>query len=270
MLRWVSPEMNSDTSNLIVRLAENEDEINSAQRLRYRVFVEEMGADTSPENHALRRETDQFDPFFDHLILIDRKRAESDPENKVVGVYRLMQGEIAAANIGFYGASEYDLSKLLGLGRKVVELGRSCVDKDYRGGIGMHMMWDALGDYVVRNQIEIMFGVASFHGTDPNEIAHALSYLHHKYLAPEDIRVTAKSDSRAEMDILPMDEIDRSTALKQIPSLIKGYLRLGGFVGDGAYIDHEFNTIDVCLLMDTERMSQKRRAYFAQTREGQA
>jgi len=114
----------------------------------------------------------------------------------------------------------------------------------------------------LQHKIEILFGVASFHGTDVRKHEQALSFLHHRHLAPEDLRVTAQPNNRADMNIIPNDQIDKLAALRQMPPLIKAYLRLGGFVGDGAFIDHSFNTIDVCLLMDTERMSAKHKAMY--------
>lgn len=243
-----------DSSQFEVRLARGDADIRAAQRLRYEVFVEEMGANADEESRRVRLERDGFDPYFDHLLLIDN--ASND---QVVGAYRLMREDVASAGIGFYGAGEYDLSKLKG--RKALELGRSCVAKSYRGGLGMHLLWEGLGAYVSQHKIEILFGVASFHGADIAPLKQALSYLHHKYLAPEDLRVRSKN--YVPLEQLALGEIDAPTALRDIPSLIKAYLRLGGFVGDGAYIDHNFNTVDVCLLMDTTRMVQKYKDYYS-------
>lgn len=246
--------------NLILKLAENAGELRAAQRLRYRVFVEEMGAEVDAEGHEQRLESDRFDPYFDHLLLIDR--TIDDPMENVVGVYRLLRSEIAIGGCGFYSASEYDLTKIEQSGRRSVELGRSCVDRAYRGGAALPLLWQGLADYVLSRQIEILFGVASFHGRDPLAFRQALSYLHHNHLAPEDLRVTARPDHAQAMDLIPANAIDRPAALRQIPPLIKAYLRLGGCVGEGAYIDREFNTVDVCVLMDTARMSDKHRARY--------
>jgi len=246
-----------------VRLAETEDDVVAAQRLRYRVFVEEMGASATPAEKATRRETDEFDAHFEHLILIDNEADANDPLDRVAGVYRLMTKERAQAGCGFYGASEYDLTKLLNYPRNVVELGRSCVAKEHRGGAAMHLLWTGLGEFVNSRKIEIMFGVASFHGADPEPIADALSFLHHNHLAPEDLRVRALPEHYVAMDLTPADQIDRASASRMIPALIKAYLRLGGFVGDGAYVDTDFNTVDVCLLMDTSRMVQRYRAFYS-------
>lgn len=251
--------MISEEGRYQVRLAGTEEEVAAAQRLRYRVFVEEMGAQAAPEDAALRRERDRFDAHFEHLILIDRECDSADPLDRVVGAYRLMTGQRARDGIGFYGATEYDLTLLENYPRNVVELGRSCVAADHRGGLGMDLLWRGVGDFVTSRQIEIMFGVASFHGADPAPFADALSFLHHNHLAPPDLRVKALPAHFVAMDRVPVEQVDRKAALRAIPALIKAYLRLGGFVGEGAWVDHEFNTVDVCLLMDTARMVNRYR-----------
>lgn len=249
-----------NTSNFSLKIADSVEELHAAQRLRYRVFVEEMGATASEEDHRLRLERDAFDDQFDHLILVDETCV--DPLENVIGVYRLLRGDVAAKGRGFYSAPEYDLEKLIQSGRRVLELGRSCIDPAHRGGVALHMMWNGLADYVLQHDIEVMFGVASFHGTDASAISQALSFLHHNHLAPEDLRVKAWPENWIAMDALRLDQVQKLDALKQMPPLIKAYLRLGGFVGEGACLDREFNTIDVCLLMDTQRMSQKHKAMY--------
>jgi putative hemolysin len=246
--------MQINTENLELKIADSEAEVAAAQGLRYRVFVEEMGADTSAENHSKQRECDVFDPLFDHLILKDTTKSDV---NNVIGVYRLLRGEVAKKGNGFYSASEFDLSKLLMSDRRILELGRSCIDPEHRGGIALHMMWNGLAQYVHDHDIEVLFGSASFMGGDVQAIQHALSFLHYNHMAPDDLCVVAQTENRLDMNVLPSDQVDKLTALKQMPPLIKAYLRLGGFVGQGAFIDHEFNTIDVCLLMDTQRMAAK-------------
>ncbi len=236
------------------RLARDEADIRAAQRLRYDVFVNEMGADASEANHAERLERDRFDPYFDHLLLLHKTR--------VVGAYRLMRSDMAAKGIGFYSASEFDLSKLKN--HRALELGRSCVAKDFRGGVGMHMLWDGLGDYVTRHKLEILFGVASFPGVKLSPLKQALTFLHHKYLAPDDLRVRSKAFTS--LDQMAWETVNQRAALKQIPPLIRAYLRLGGFVGDGAYVDQSFNTVDVCLIMDTARMVQRYKDFYSKER----
>jgi putative hemolysin len=259
--------MKVDASRYRVKLAETEVERAGAQRLRYRVFVEEMGAKASPEERAARREWDDFDPFFDHLVLLSLDEGIADPLDRVVGVYRLMRSEVAAAGPGFYGASEYDLTPIAAAGRASVELGRSCVAREHRGGPGMHLLWNGLAAYVLERDIELLFGVASFHGTDPEPLAEALSYLHYEHLAPPDLRVRAHPGHYLEMNLMARDAIDPIRALRTIPPLIKAYLRLGGFVGEGAYVDEDFNTIDVCVVMDTGRMTERYLQFYQRGRE---
>ncbi|MDX1780501.1 MAG: GNAT family N-acyltransferase [Thalassovita sp.] len=244
-----------------VKLAESEAELQRAQRLRYRVFIEELGAAGAAADHENRLETDRFDPYFDHLILIDHSRA-ADEKDQVVGVYRLLRDDQARAIGQFYSEDEYDLSVLKNSGRKLLELGRSCLHPDYRGGAAMYHLWNALAAYVFEHEIEVLFGVASFHGTDLQALAQPQSMLYHNHLAPEDLRVRALPDHYADMNRVPKDQIDRRAAMLQVPALIKAYLRLGGFVGDGAFIDHDFNTTDVCLIMDTKRLNEKQKSIY--------
>jgi putative hemolysin len=250
--------VNAPAPQFEARLARNAEDLRAAQALRYEVFVEELGGDGGLTDHAARLERDRFDDHCDHLLLIDRRRG-----NKVVGAYRLMTFEAAAAGLGFYSAGEYDLGPLLASGRRLLELGRSCLHRDYRGGAAMVPLWSAIADYVARHRIEILFGVASFHGTDVGALAQPLSYLHHTHLAPADLRVRALPGHFQPMDLLPPGEIDRKAAVLAMPALIKAYLRLGGFVGEGAFVDHAFNTTDVCLILDTARMDPRQRARYA-------
>jgi putative hemolysin len=216
----------------------------------------------------LRLERDEFDAYFDHLILIDPRRNAADLDD-VVGVYRLLRGDRLAASGRFYSEGEYDLSVLKSSGRRLLELGRSCVHKDYRGSTAMFHLWNGLADYVADHRIEVLFGVASFHGTDAAALAQPLAYLHHYHLAPEPLRVRARPENFQAMDVLPVEQLDRKRAMTGTPALIKAYLRLGGFVGEGAWFDHAFNTTDVCLVMDTGRMSAKHRDFYSR-KQGKA
>ncbi|MFQ6552289.1 GNAT family N-acetyltransferase [Aestuariibius insulae] len=251
--------MAATTPHFETRFATTSEEVEAAQRLRYDVFVTELGGDGPLVDHDRRLERDIYDPSFRHLLLFDRARAEDD---QVVGVYRIMTPDGAQAAGQFYCDDEYDLAPLRTSGRKLLELGRSCVHPDYRGGSALYELWSALADFVLEAEIEILFGVASFHGTDPAALAQPLSFLHHRHLAPEALRVTAKPSGFQRMDLLPREAVDRKTALLQMPSLIKAYLRLGGRVGLGAYIDQDFNTTDICLIMDTEAMNARQRALY--------
>lgn len=261
--------MISDDSHLTVRLARNEADLLAAQRLRYAVFVEELGGDGAEVDHANRFERDGLDPHFDHLVLVDDRRDAHALEH-VVGVYRLLPGTRAAAMGRFYCDAEYDLGVLRVTGRRLLELGRSCVHPDYRGGTAMFHLWNGLADYVLEREIEILFGVASFHGTDIDQLRQPLAYLHHFHLAPPALRVRVQPQHFQPMDLLPVAALDRRAAMQATPSLIKAYLRLGGFVGEGAFIDHAFNTTDVCLVMDTTLMSERHRTWYTRRKPAEA
>ncbi|SLN18895.1 hypothetical protein PSA7680_00670 [Pseudoruegeria aquimaris] len=254
--------MYSQAQKFVVRLAENDADIEAAQRLRYEVFVEELGGDGALVDHEARLERDAFDPHYDHLLLIDPAAPQGVPGG-VVGVYRLLRSDKLDAVGRFYSEDEYDLEVLKSSGRRLLELGRSCLHPAYRGGTGMYHLWNGLAGYVRRHGIEVLFGVASFHGTDVQALAAPLSLLHHRHLAPEDLRVRARPGHFQRMDLLPEAGIDRKAAMLATPALIKAYLRLGGFVGEGAYVDHAFNTTDVCLVLDTARMNDRQRAIYA-------
>lgn len=258
--------MTAETTQFVVRLARGEADFLAAQRLRYEVFVAELGGDGPMVDHVNRLERDAFDPVYDHLVLVDTRRDEAALDH-VIGVYRLLPGDRAADFGRFYCDSEYDLAPLRRSGRKLLELGRSCVHAAYRGGPAMYLLWNGLADYVLAREIEVLFGVASFHGTDVEALKLPLSWLHHHHLAPEALRVRALPDHFQRMDLVPEVALDRRAAMVAMPALIKAYLRLGGFVGEGAWIDHDFNTTDVCLLMDTAAMSDRHKGYYTRKRE---
>lgn len=254
-----------DDTRLVVRLAQNARDLRAAQRLRYRVFVQELGATGALVDHAAQLEIDAFDAMFDHLLLIDPSRSADDLAD-VVGVYRLLRSDrlVAKGDVGgrFYSEDEFDLTPLRATGRKLMELGRSCVAADFRGGAAMLLLWNGLADYVLEHGVEIMFGPASFHGTDMTALAQPLSFLHHTHLAPPDLRVSARPGQRMTTALIPPDQVDRRAAMAAIPPLIKAYLRLGGSIGEGAWVDHAFNTTDVCVVMDTKTMSARHRDFY--------
>lgn len=253
--------MSAEESPYVVRLATTPQDLIAAQRLRYRVFVQELGGDGPLVDHAQGLERDAFDPVFDHLLLVDR-RIDPATGAHVIGAYRVLPGDRRATSGRFYSETEFDLSPLLASGRKLLELGRSCVDAEHRGGTAMFHLWNGLAEYVLERGIEMLFGAASFHGTDPGRLAQPLSYLYHHHLAPPAMRVRALPPHRQEMKLIPAESLDRRAAMAATPALIKAYLRLGGFVGDGAWIDRDFNTTDVCLVMDTGQMSARHREFY--------
>jgi putative hemolysin len=238
----------------IIRLASSAAELDAAQALRYRVFYEEMGAHPSAEMLAAKRDFDQYDAVCDHLIVVDQSRESG---SQVVGTYRVMRREHVRAVGGFYSASEYDVSRLASFPGTVMELGRSCVDAGYRDRATMQLLWRGIAEYLNAHDVDLMFGCASLHGTDPEKIAVQLSYLYHYHLAPEVLRAKALPERFVNMNILPKDSIDPRRALASLPPLLKGYLRVGGFIGDGAVVDHQFNTTDVCIIVKTDLIADR-------------
>ena len=251
-----------------VRLAVTDAEKNAGHRLRYDVFVAELGGDGPLVDHQARTEQDAFDPYMTQLILYDHARSVPEGELPIVGVYRLFRDDQAALAGRFYSEDEYDLTPLKASGKRLLELGRSCVAADYRGGAAMFHLWAGLAQYIQDNNIEVLFGVASFHGTDVDALAAPLSFLHHRHLAPPELRPRVLDAHFTPMDRMPADAVDRAAALKDIPALIKAYLRLGGYVGEGAFVDHPFNTTDVCLILETARISAASRAIYTRDRTG--
>jgi putative hemolysin len=241
--------------NLGVRIATTDAELDAVQALRYRVFYEEMGARPSEVARRSRRDADAYDAVADHLLVVDHAIGPG-PEG-VVATYRLIR-QPAAARLGrFYSADEYDISAVSAFPGQVLELGRSCVHQDYRGRSAMQLLWRGISAYVFLHRIDLMFGCASLPGTDPDAIAAELTYLYHNHLAPPALRPRALASRYVDMRRLDPGAFDPRRALAALPPLIKGYLRLGGFVGDGAVIDPQFNTTDVAVVVKTDLVTDK-------------
>lgn len=242
-------------NSLEVRLAETEAEVVAAQALRYRVFYEEMGARPTPRVRASRLDFDPYDEFYDHILVIDR--ASTEPGPRVVGTYRMMRRSVAEENAGFYSEGEFDVGPLLRYPGEVLELGRSCIDAAYRKRGAMQILWRGIAEYVFHHRIQVMFGCASLPGTRPEDMARPLSYLYHNHLARQELRPRALESRYVEMGFLPKDALDAQAARNELPPLIKGYLQLGGCVGDGAVVDSQFNTLDVCMVVETDQVTDK-------------
>ncbi len=238
---------------LEARLAHKPSEIRRAQRLRYRVFYKEGSAIPDARTMLARRDADAFDGICDHLLVVDHanmaERLGQRPA--VVGTYRLLRQDVAERHGGFYTAGEFEVDPLIGRhpGLKFLELGRSCVLAPYRNKRTVELLWHGVWTYVLRHRVDVMIGCASLDGTDPERLALPLSFLHHFARAPEPWRTRAVPERHVEMNRMPKEAIDPRAALRALPPLIKGYLRVGGFVGDGAVIDHQFGTTDVLIIM---------------------
>ena len=246
--------------NLGLRIARTPEELDAAQALRYRVFYEEMGAQPDAAAAARSRDSDRYDAVADHLLVVDHDLG--DGPDAVVGTYRLIRRE-AAETIGrFYSADEYDIALIERFPGRVLELGRSCVDAAYRGRAAMQLLWRGIAAYVFTHNIDLMFGCASLPGTDVDALAAELTYLYANHLAPPDIRLRALPQRYVDMRRMDPSAIDARQVLVSLPPLIKGYLRLGGFVGDGAVVDHQFNTTDVAVVVQTDLVTGKYYRHF--------
>jgi len=253
---------------LEVRMARNFKEVKKAQRLRYQVFYEEMSAIADANTLASRRDADPFDAYCDHLLVVDHaslkrnKLGRLKPE--IVGTYRILRQEIADLHGGFYTAAEYNIQALIEANpdKRFMELGRSCVLKPYRNKKTVELLWHGIWSYVLRHNIDVMLGCASIEGTNPDALAGQLSFLHHNARAPEQWRVHAVEDRYVEMNRLAAEDINAKEALRALPPLVKGYLRLGAFIGDGAVVDHQFGTTDVLIIMPVSELNTRYVNYY--------
>ena len=251
--------------NLGVRLATTPEEVDAAQALRYRVFYEEMGAAPSADATSTHRDRDEFDQVADHLLVVDH--AIADRSAGVVGTYRLIQREGADSIGRFYSADEYDIGPILNFPGKVLELGRSCVEMEHRGRAVMQLLWRGIAAYIDLHGIDLMFGCASLNGTDPDALAQELTYLYGHHLAPPALRPRALPERYVEMRRFDPAQLDPRRANQSLPPLIKGYLRVGGFVGDGAVIDRQFNTVDVAIVVKTDLVTERYSKHYERRRQ---
>ncbi|MEM8553025.1 MAG: GNAT family N-acyltransferase [Pseudomonadota bacterium] len=252
---------------LEVRLARTAGEVRRAQQVRFQVFYEELAAKPDPFAMATRRDRDAYDDICDHLLVLDHNvtaRRFRKHKPRIVGTYRLLRQEIAESHGGFYSRDEFDIAPLIEGHRdkRFLELGRSCVLKPYRDKRTVELLWHGAWSYVLQHKVDVLFGCASLNGTDLNALAPALSYLHHHHLAPDEWRVRALSQRHVPMDRIAPDALDARSALRALPPLIKGYLRLGAFVADGAVVDRQFGTTDVMIILPVSGISHRYINYY--------
>ena len=210
-----------------------------------------------------RRDADAFDAICDHILVIDHAAptvgAFGRKHPPIVGTYRLLRQDVAERHAGFYTANEFDIEPLLAARRdlRFLELGRSCVLPAYRGKRTVELLWQGVWAYVLLHRIDAMIGCASLPGTDPQRLAMPLAFLHHFARSPADWRVCALSDRHIDMNRMAKEVVDGRQALHELPPLIKGYLRLGATIGDGAVVDRQFGTTDVCIVLPVANIAQR-------------
>lgn len=249
--------------SLETRLAANADEIRAAQLIRYRVFVEEMGARLPPAAMLAGLDFDAFDDICDHLIVLDTS-LDGDAPDQIVATYRLLRQEVAEKHSGFYSADEFDIAPMIARhpGKRFLELGRSCVLPPYRTKRTVELLWQGNWAYSLKHNLDVMFGCASFPGAFPEFHALALSFLHHNTQASGDWTVRAAPNRYRNMDLMPPEAVNPKRALMAMPPLVKGYLRLGAMVGEGAVVDHAFGTTDVLIVLPVESISTRYLNYY--------
>ena len=235
--------------NFTIKIAESNFEIKKAQSLRYKIFFKEKKIKKKSFKFLLQRDYDFYDKISDHLIIIDKNREIKD---NVIGTYRLLRGNCAKLYRGFYTEQEFDISNLKKnfSSKDILELGRSCVHPQYRSGIILKLLWQGISNYIKMYKIKILMGCASFHGTNPSKFKDEFSLLYESYRLPEDYDVKSLQSNEISFN----KNINHSTTLNKLPPLIKGYLRAGGMVSENFYIDKEFETIDYCVIMLTEKI----------------
>jgi putative hemolysin len=256
--------------SLEVRLAQTAAEVRQAQKLRYRVFYQEGSAIPNPGRLFARRDIDSYDAVCDHLLVFDHATPDGQPASRpaVVGTYRLLRQPVAEEYGGFYTSGEFDIGGLIARHKDLqfLELGRSCVLAPYRNKRTLELLWQGIWEYVTQNRIDVMIGCASLDGTQPEQLALPLSFLHHYAPAPDEWRARALPERYVAMNRMSKEAIDPKQALRILPPLVKGYLRLGAYIGDGAVVDHEFGTTDVLIVLPMSAIKKRYIEHFTASR----
>ena len=269
-----------DFGDFYVRLAVSAEDVRSAQSLRYQIFYHEQNAEATAENELLQRDVDEFDAQCDHLLVMydagssdeseggAREEDRSEAQEEVVGTYRLLRHDVAKRTGGFYSDGEFDLSSIYRNNRAALEVGRSCIDHRFRRShYIMNGLWRGIAEYTAHYGVDLIFGCASFPGTDPSKHDLALSYLYYHHRAPEEYSIRALPERFTPMDRLPLEQVNQATkrsVMRTMPPLIRGYLGLGGWIGDGAVIDPILNTVDVCVQVDLRQVGEKYFRHYLQ------
>jgi putative hemolysin len=255
--------LNSDgisLGDIRVRLAKNDQEIHQAQSVRYHIFYDEFNAKPSVANEMAKRDFDHFDDFADHLVVIDESIL--GVEKSIIGTYRMLRQDQASRAGRFYTSDEFDISKLINNHDGLLEMGRSCVLAPYRTKAVLQLLWQGIAEYVMHHKIQFLFGCASFQGVNPQDHADELTFLYHNNLAPEGFCPRALESVYTKMDLVAPSAIDTRKVLRNLPPLVKGYMRIGGYVGDGAFIDYDFGTTDVCVVLNTATMTSSYQKHY--------
>jgi putative hemolysin len=264
-----SPSTLGQINNLTCRLAESSDEVRKSQQMRYDVFFEELSATPSPASKLNRQDIDEYDRHCDHLLVMDDDLDESARSGKIVGSYRLLKQSKLSQTSEFYSQSEFDINTMIKRhpDKSFLEFGRSCVLHSYRNKRTIELLWQGSWAYVRRHQVDVMFGCASFEGTDIDKLAEPLSFLFHHKRAKGEWEVHAQREHSIDMNRIDIDALDNRSALRQLPPLVKGYLRLGAMIGGEAVIDHQFGCVDVLIILPVAQLNPRYVNYYGANAE---
>lgn len=234
---------------LQVGLAVTQGDIRAAQRLRYQVFVDELGATLSDARHGM--ESDLFDPYCQHLLVRDTEY------DLVVGCYRILTDSQAQLAGGYYSQSEFDLSNILALPGRFMEVGRTCVHPDYRNGATLGLLWSGLARYMTLNKYQYLIGCASIPmNLGIRQVGAICKHLRQYHLSPPEWRVFPR------VPVPLLHEETTETLSVDIPPLLRGYMHLGALIcGEPAW-DPEFNVADLFILLDTGRLNTRYMRHF--------
>lgn len=232
------------TSNILIKLASEKEEHDQIWKLRYFDLILNYNENQINEEEV---DKDEYDEVCDHLIAVDTITG------KVVGTYRLIKRSHLKNIKTFLTETEFDLTNIKEC--EILEVGRAVVKEEYRDGITISLLWKGVIRYAVMEHIDYMIGTASFHGVNPKEYEDTLSYLYYNHLSSEEIRCYAMKDSYSPLNL--KEDYDLEVAKKMMPPLVKGYLRLGATIGDGAYLDIPFNSLDVLIVLKISEINPR-------------
>jgi len=238
-----------------VKLAESRNEIKLAQKLRYKVFFSERIHSPILNIGNFRRDSDKFDNYADHIIVKFRKSKFS--KARVIGTYRLLKQSVADKKSGFYSCDEFNLDNLLNskIYKNMLELSRSCISQKFRNKNVLKLMWNEIYQYINENNIDALFGTASFLDTNINKIEDQLIYLNNNYKMSENIKVNALANYKVKVDYEKKIDINLKL-VSRLPTLIKAYLKFNATIGEGAVIDKKFKTTDVFVFLPIEEINK--------------
>ena len=242
-----SKKLSFNHGSIELKIIDDTDQLmHKVKKLRYESFF--------GESDKVKYDSDEFDKLCDHLVAIDK----SISDDYIVGTYRLLLKPKFVKSQKFYSQTEFNISKLAKKkSLTLLEAGRSCVHKNYRDGTVIRLLWRGLATYIVKNQVDIVFGCASFPSSNHNLFRNQLSYLKHYHSSPKYLKTKPLWKLKVKFKTIDKKLLNSNEEFRKLPPLIKAYIRVGAFVGSGAIVDKEFDTTDVLIVLETKKMLKK-------------